>query len=93
MAATTVSCASGSRAEDATDTLVGVNYFSGWWTATLKQLKADLAKGVYGFPLPDGVQPAFTIYAWNEFGEGGILAPTRGDGYMKLEGIRAVFGP
>ena len=63
------------------------------WTDTLKQMKTDLKKGVYGFPLPDGgVQPAFTIYAWNEFGEGGILAPTRGDRTMKLEVIRDVFG-
>lgn len=63
------------------------------WTETLKRLKADLDTGVYGFPLPGGgVQPAFTIYAWNEFGEGGIVAPTQGDKYMKLEGIREVFG-
>ena len=33
----------------------------------------------------------FLIYAWNEYGEGGIVAPTRGDGFMKLETIRAVF--
>jgi hypothetical protein len=33
------------------------------------------------------------IYAWNEFGEGGIVAPTRGDGRIKLEAIRKVFGP
>jgi hypothetical protein len=46
-----------------------------------------------GIPLPDGsCQKAFTIYCWNEFGEGGMVAPTRGDGYMKLECIREVFG-
>jgi hypothetical protein len=32
------------------------------------------------------------IYAWNEYGEGGIVAPTRGDGTMKLEAIKQVFG-
>jgi hypothetical protein len=32
------------------------------------------------------------IYAWNEFGEGGIVAPTRGDKQVKLEVIREVFG-
>ncbi|MDO8588207.1 MAG: glycoside hydrolase family 99-like domain-containing protein [Armatimonadota bacterium] len=32
------------------------------------------------------------IYAWNEFGEGGILAPTQGERYMKLEAIKDVFG-
>lgn len=44
--------------------------------------------------LPDGTgegQKTFNIYAWNEFGEGGIAAPTTGDGWMKLEGIRDVF--
>lgn len=45
-----------------------------------------------GIPNRNGtVQPAFVIYAWNEFGEGGIVAPTQGDGLMKLEGIREVF--
>lgn len=33
----------------------------------------------------------FTIYAWNEYGEGGIVAPTQGDQAMKLEVIREVF--
>jgi len=37
------------------------------------------------------VQKAFTIYAWNEFGEGGFVAPTAGDKYMKLEAIQEVF--
>ena len=31
------------------------------------------------------------VYAWNEFGEGGIVAPTRGENEMKLEAIRDVF--
>ena len=34
----------------------------------------------------------FRIYAWNEFGEGGIVAPTKGDKYMKLEAIKEMFG-
>ncbi len=34
---------------------------------------------------------AVLIYAWNEFGEGGILAPTAGEGTMKLEGVREIF--
>jgi hypothetical protein len=33
------------------------------------------------------------IYAWNEFGEGGIVAPTQGGGIMKLDAIRKVFSP
>lgn len=44
--------------------------------------------------LPDGTKDGrkmCTVYAWNEFGEGGIVAPTLGDGRMKLEGIREIF--
>jgi predicted amidohydrolase len=58
------------------------------WTAAMRQRLENL-----GFPLPDGLrQKALTIYAWNEFGEGGFLAPTRGEGYMKLGAIQEVFG-
>ena len=32
------------------------------------------------------------IYAWNEFGEGGIMAPTQGEKEMKPEAVREVFG-
>ena len=34
----------------------------------------------------------FTIYAWNEFGEGGIMAPTAGFGTMRLDTLSEVFG-
>lgn len=53
------------------------------------------ASNHFGFPdasSPSGFQPAFEIYAWNEFGEGGILAPTKGDGYMKVETLAKVLG-
>jgi hypothetical protein len=64
------------------------------WTDALGRIKAALDR----YPtlgLPDGKggrRKAFTIYAWNEFGEGGIVAPTKGEGMMKLEAIRDVFG-
>ena len=63
------------------------------WLDELRSLKADLAKYPnFGLPRATGArQPVFTIYAWNEFGEGGIVAPTEGEGYMKLEAIREVF--
>lgn len=32
-----------------------------------------------------------TDNGYKTFGEGGIVAPTKGDGYMKLESIRQVF--
>ena len=67
------------------------------WTATLSRTKALIeAPGAnLGFPsasAPGGVQPAITIYAWNEFQEGGIVCPTRGEDWLKLEAIKAVFG-
>ena len=49
----------------------------------------------FGWPdasAPGGFQPAFEVYAWNEFAEGGILAPTLGQGYMKLRTIGKVLG-
>jgi len=67
------------------------------WTAVLTQVKAQClnASNRFGFPdssLPAGYRPAFNIYAWNEFGEGGIMAPTAGEGHMKLQTIAKVFG-
>mgnify|MGYP000917371311 CR=1 FL=1 len=58
------------------------------WTAALEGVRADLNQcPALGFP----GQRAFTIYAWNEFGEGGILAPTEGARYERLEAIRKIF--
>ena len=65
------------------------------WRKELELMKADLL-GLpnLGLPLPDGtVHPAFNCYAWNEFGEGGIVAPTHITGYMKLEELQGVFKP
>ena len=68
---------------------------------TRKEWKTELERVVFdlenmpqmGIPKPDGsLQKAFTIYAWNEFGEGSFIAPTKGDQYMKLECIKEVFG-
>jgi hypothetical protein len=65
------------------------------WEAELRNMQSGLAAAAnLGLPLPGGGrQKLFTIYAWNEFGEGGIVAPTRGEQTMKLDAIRAVFGP
>jgi len=63
------------------------------WRHELALMKQDLlALPNLGLPLPDGtVQPAFNCYAWNEFGEGGFVAPTEGDQYMKLEELQRVL--
>ena len=66
------------------------------WEAALRQAKAAVERpgSNFGFPdarAPGGVVPGFTIYAWNEYGEGGITAPTRRDGFMKLQTIAKVF--
>jgi hypothetical protein len=59
------------------------------WRGALRSLKETFEKyPSLGIPLADGsTEPAFSVYAWNEYGEGGILSPTRGDGWMKLEEI------
>ncbi len=63
------------------------------WTAALKRVKAALDKyPKLGVPPKSERQKMLLIYAWNEFGEGGIVAPTRGESEMKLNGIREVFG-
>jgi hypothetical protein len=64
------------------------------FTAELRRMKESLAKHPsLGLPKRDGTtQKAFTIYAWNEFGEGGMVAPTQGNGTMMLEAINDVFG-
>lgn len=63
------------------------------WRTELKKVKATLDSSCHlGIPCGEGRQKAFNIYAWNEFGEGGILAPTLGEGDMKLRVIREVFG-
>ena len=64
------------------------------FAAELRNMKESLAKHpALGLPKKDGTtRKAFTIYAWNEFGEGGIVAPTKGKGNMMLEAINEVFG-
>ncbi len=64
------------------------------WLTALRDVKSALdAYPNLGIPCGAGRrQKMLLIYAWNEFGEGGIVAPTRGDGDMKLRAIRAVFG-
>lgn len=66
------------------------------WEAALVEVKAQCQdpKNHFGFPdpsKPGGVQPAVEIYAWNEYGEGGLLAPTRGFGDNLLQGVAKVF--
>ena len=65
------------------------------WTATLQRAKTIVeAPGAqFGFPSPSairGVQPAITIYAWNEYQEGGIVSPTEGDQYWNCN-TNAIF--
>jgi hypothetical protein len=68
------------------------------WTAALTQarnLVLDPANRVFGLPdatAPTGIRPAISIYAWNELGEGGILAPTVGDAGERLQVLSEVFG-
>lgn len=64
------------------------------WMDALKSAKQALDEYPrLGAPLAGGDRRKMAlIYAWNEYGEGGIVAPTKGESYMKLEAIREVFG-
>ena len=67
------------------------------WEAALLQargLAAGAGNDKFGFPdatAPSGVRGAVMIYAWNELGEGGIVAPTMGAGTMMLDVLARVF--
>ncbi len=63
------------------------------WNSALTAIK-ELLDSEDALHLPDGTpegQKVCNIYAWNEFGEGGMVAPTVGERYMKLEEIKKVF--
>ncbi|MCL4788421.1 MAG: hypothetical protein KJ070_16780 [Verrucomicrobia bacterium] len=45
-----------------------------------------------GIPADGGREKMLIMYALNEFGEGGIMAPTLVEKEMKLEAVREVFG-
>jgi hypothetical protein len=67
------------------------------WEAVVRAVvdQSQDPRNRFGWPdvtAPGGFQPAFEIYAWNEFAEGGILAPTVGQGYMKLRTVAKVLG-
>jgi len=61
------------------------------WLAYVKALVTNAEASSTGFPLADGsIQPAAVLYAWNEFGEGGMVAPTKGWNFTRLDAIRAL---
>ena len=67
------------------------------WEAVIQQVVRQCKNLGNRFGFPDasarhGFQPAFNIYAWNEFGEGGILAPCQKQGYMMVDTIAKVLG-
>ena len=63
------------------------------WRGALTRVKAALdAQPNLGIPGKSGRTKMLLIYAWNEFGEGGMVAPTAGEKTMKLEVVQEVFG-
>ena len=63
------------------------------WKKALADMKEALDKHEK-MRIPDGTekgQKMLNIYCWNEYGEGGIVAPTEGDKFMKLEVIAELF--
>lgn len=59
----------------------------------LPVINDDVEGGGGGQNLLSTTVPAFTIYAWNEFGEGGIMAPCVAWNSSRLEEVSAVFPP
>jgi hypothetical protein len=64
------------------------------WVGLLADVKRALdTHPLLGVPRADGGrQKMILLYAWNEYGEGGIVAPCRGEETLKLDGIKEVFG-
>jgi hypothetical protein len=61
---------------------------SGGTAALFKKLLSDAKEVALKSP---SKTKFVTIYAWNEWGEGGYLLPTKSDGYSYLEALREVF--
>ena len=63
------------------------------WNKMLTDMK-DMLDDHSNLRIPDGTpngQKMLNIYCWNEYGEGGIVSPTVGEGFMKLQEIKRVF--
>jgi hypothetical protein len=63
------------------------------WISDLQTMAIDLKElPATGLPRRDGtIQSCFNIYAWNEFAEGGIMAPSVGWNTTRLDALRRVF--
>lgn len=77
----------------------GMNQAPGWYfpDATPEQFAAHIRKAVAwmdAHPDRTPVERIVMIYAWNEYGEGGYLAPTKGDPDGRyLRALRSVLMP
>jgi len=63
------------------------------WQAALERAKSTL-DSYNNAGIPDGtggVKKALHMYAWNEWGEGGMIGPNVHDGWAKLTAIQEVF--
>ena len=61
--------------------------------ATIKEFREHLVrtKTIMDAAPATGTDKTIMIYAWNEFGEGGFICPTRKYGYKMLEAIKTTF--
>jgi len=63
------------------------------WIEALERVRTTLQNhSNLGIPVKAGRKKMLLIYSWNEFGEGGMVAPTEGEKEMKLNGVQEVFG-
>lgn len=59
-----------------------------WPSFTLLKQNFETARGYVDTFGPVRTGGIVTIYAWDEYGEGGVLAPTKGNGYSALQAMR-----
>ncbi len=59
------------------------------WLEHLRQQRAFAMAGTRSKP---GVPPVVNAYAWNEYGEGGFLCPSRRYGWQLLDQVKRTFG-
>lgn len=59
------------------------------WLRQLRQQRALAMAGTRGM----NMMPVVNMYAWNEYGEGAFLCPSRRYGWSMLDQVKRTFGP
>ena len=65
------------------------NYSLANWALSLREAK----RWMDDQPEADDLSRVLSIYAWNEWHEGGLIEPSESEGDARLAAVQAVFGP